>query len=96
MPPLAAPQHATILKASLSAFQVMWKTSAFLPVLLIQRDAVFSCGAGIYPTASLFADSVGYSAFQASKPPSRAVASNPNLFSFRATRALVASSGQVQ
>lgn len=48
------------------------------------------------PATALSADWVGYSAFQASKPPSRAVASKPNLFSLRATLALVASSGQVQ
>ncbi len=45
---------------------------------------------------SASAGSTGYRAFQASKPPSRAAALKPNLFSLRAARALVASSGQVQ
>ena len=50
-----------------------------------------------YPTGcSLSTGSTGYFAFQASKPPSRADARKPNLFSRRAARALVASSGQVQ
>jgi hypothetical protein len=50
------------------------------------RDSARSASAG----------STGYLAFQASKPPSRAAALKPSLFSLRATRALVASSGQVQ
>jgi hypothetical protein len=45
---------------------------------------------------SLSTGSAGYFAFQASKPPSRADARKPILFSRRAARALVASSGQVQ
>jgi hypothetical protein len=45
---------------------------------------------------SLSTGSTGCSAFQASKPPSRAEARKPVLFSRRAARALVASSGQVQ
>jgi hypothetical protein len=45
---------------------------------------------------STSAGSTGYLAFHASKPPSRAAALKPNLFSLRAARALVASSGQVQ
>jgi hypothetical protein len=40
--------------------------------------------------------STGYSAAQAAKPPSSAEASKPRERSWRATRALVASSGQVQ
>jgi hypothetical protein len=47
-------------------------------------------------TSSLWRGSTGYFTFQASKPPSRAAAWNPNLLSCRAARALVASSGQVQ
>ncbi|MDQ3913468.1 MAG: hypothetical protein M3305_17190, partial [Actinomycetota bacterium] len=53
-------------------------------------------GAHRASACSASAGSTGYLAFQASKPPSRAAALKPNLFSLRAARALVASSGQVQ
>ena len=51
---------------------------------------------GYLTVCSYSTGSTGCFAFQASKPPSRAVAWKPSLFSRRAARALVASSGQVQ
>jgi hypothetical protein len=53
-------------------------------------------GAHRASTRSTSAGSTGYLSFQVSKPPSKAAALKPNLFSLRAARALVASFGQVQ